>query len=58
MNSRKAFQKLSSISQGYENKEIGQTFSIKEIINMPESFFDDKIFEIVYDFNNGKYKNL
>ena len=28
-------------------------FSIKDILNKPESFFQDKIFEIVYDYNSN-----
>lgn len=28
---------------------VGQVFSFKELISKPQSFFDDKIFEILYD---------
>ena len=30
----------------FESYQIGQTFSIREILNKPESFVNDKIFEI------------
>lgn len=57
MNSRKLAHKLSSGSHIYEKYEIGQTFSINEILKKPESFFQDKIFEIVYNYNSYDYSN-
>jgi len=39
-------------SQGTNNQEIsfvGQEFTFRELISRPQSFFDDKIFEILYE---------
>ena len=42
----------------FESYQTGQTFSIREILNKPESFVNDKIFEISMDnlpnSNNNK----
>lgn len=43
---------LSSIGLDTEVYRIGQTFSLSEIIAKPESFLNDKIFEIVRGQDN------
>ena len=46
----------------FESYQIGQTFSIREILNKPESFVNDKIFEISMDNlpnnNNDKLEDI